>query len=156
METCIFCRIIKGIKPASLVYFDEKVLAFMDVQPVNPGHVLIIPRVHAANLSELDEETGAHMFRIAMRVNATLRRSKVKCEGVNLLLADGEAAFQEIFHVHLHVIPRFRGDGFRIHFGPDYGSKPARRQLDKVAGEIREAMGEMRSIVCINVSDSDC
>lgn len=79
----------------------------MDIQPVNPGHVLIIPRAHAARLSELDDETGAHMFKIAMRISEALRRSGMKCEGINLFLVDGEAAFQEVFHVHLHVIPRF-------------------------------------------------
>jgi len=137
MEDCVFCRIIKGIAPASVVYIDEKVVALMDIQPVNPGHVLIIPKAHAAQLSELDEETGAHMFRIAMRIVEALRRSSTRCEGVNLFLADGEAAFQEVFHVHLHVIPRFRGDGFEIKVGPHYGLKTDREELDKIAEKIR-------------------
>ncbi|MBE0519988.1 HIT family protein [Candidatus Bathyarchaeota archaeon] len=139
MEDCVFCRIIKGIAPASVVYTDEKVVALMDIQPVNPGHVLIIPKAHAAQLSELDEETGAHMFRIAMRIAEALRRSSIRYEGVNLFLADGEAAFQEVFHVHLHVIPRFRGDGFEIKVGPHYGLKTDRETLDKIAEKIRKA-----------------
>lgn len=138
MGDCVFCQIVKGTTPASVVYTDEKVMAIMDTQPVNPGHVLIIPKTHAAHLSELDEETGAHMFKIAMRVAAALRRSGVKCEGINLFLADGEAAFQYVFHVHLHVIPRFRGDGFEIKVGPNYGSRPNRKELDKIAERIRE------------------
>jgi histidine triad (HIT) family protein len=122
------------------VYSDEKVLAFMDAQPVNPGHVLVIPKAHAAQLSDLDEETGGRVFKVAMRVSAGLRRSGVRCEGVNLLLADGEAASQEVFHIHLHVVPRFRGDGFGIRFGPRYGSRPDKKELDKVALSIIKGM----------------
>jgi histidine triad (HIT) family protein len=140
MEDCVFCHIVKGVAPASIVYSDEKVLAFMDIQPVNPGHALVIPKAHVARLSGLDEETGAHLFRIAMRVADGVKRSGVKCEGVNLLLSDGEAAFQEVFHVHLHVIPRFRGDGFGIRFGRQYGLKAERNELDKISIKIREAM----------------
>jgi len=112
-------------------------MALMDVQPVNPGHVLIIPKIHVAQLSELSEETGVRMFKIAMRIAEALRQSGTKCEGINLFLADGEAAGQNIFHVHLHVIPRFRGDGFQIKVGPHYGLKPDRKELDKIAQKIR-------------------
>jgi histidine triad (HIT) family protein len=115
-------------------------MAFMDIQPVNPGHVLIIPKTHVAQLSELNPELGAYMFKVAMRVADALRQSDVKCEGINLHLADGEAASQEIFHIHLHVIPRFRGDGFGMRFGPNYGVKPDRKELDKVAERIRTSM----------------
>ncbi len=137
---CIFCSIVRNILPASRVYSDERVLAFMDTQPVNIGHVLIIPKAHAARLSELDIETGGRMFRVAMRIAEALRRSEIRCEGVNLFLADGEAAFQEVFHVHLHVIPRFKGDGFGLKFGPRYGCKPDRKELDRVAERIKAIM----------------
>ena len=80
------------------------------------------------------------MFKIAMRIDEALRRSGLRCEGVTLLLADGEAAFQEIFHVHLHVIPRFRGDSFGIRFGRDYGREPNRKELATVAGKIKVAL----------------
>lgn len=140
MDNCVFCEIVKGALPASIVYSDEKVLAFMDIQPVNPGHVLIIPKAHSAQLLELDEETGAHMFKIAMRLSRALRRSGVKCEGINLHLADGEAAFQDVLHVHLHVIPRFRGDGFGLKFGPTYNIIPDRRELDEIARRTQTAM----------------
>jgi len=141
MGECIFCSIARGAEPASVVHADRKVMAFLDAQPVNPGHVLIVPKVHAADLSELDEETGGHMFKIAMRVAAGLRRSGLRCEGINLHLADGEAAFQDVFHVHLHVIPRFRGGGFGLRFGPNYGYRPNRKELDITASKTREAMG---------------
>jgi histidine triad (HIT) family protein len=140
MNSCAFCSIVEGVEVASMVYSDDKIMAFLDIQPVNPGHVLIVPRVHAAQLSELDPETGGHMFKVAMRVAAAVRRSGVKCEGVSLHLADGEAASQEILHVHLHVIPRFRGDGFGFRFGPDYSIKRSRLELDEIAENIRKAM----------------
>lgn len=140
MENCVFCRIVKGVAPADVVYSDDTVLAFMDIQPVNPGHVLVIPKAHVAGLSDLDEMTGGHMFKIAMRVAKGIGKSGVKCEGVNFLLADGEAAFQEIFHIHLHVIPRFKGDGFGFRFGRQYGLKTDRRELQGIAARIREAM----------------
>ena len=140
LDDCIFCQIVKGVIPASTVYSDEKVLALVDIQPVNQGHVLVIPKAHAAHLSELNPETGGHIFKVAMRIADALRHSGIKCEGINLFLADGEAAFQDVFHVHLHVIPRFRGDGFGLKFGPNYGSKPDREDLDAAAKKIRTAM----------------
>jgi histidine triad (HIT) family protein len=141
MDGCVFCNIVKRTVPESMVYSDEKVLAFMDIQPVNPGHVLVIPRVHASGLSDLDEEIGAHMFKVGIRVAAAVKRSGVKCEGINLWLSDGRAAFQEIFHVHLHVIPRFEGDNLRISFGRRYSIKPARDELDAIAAGSRGALG---------------
>jgi len=140
LDDCVFCRIINGIEPASVVYSDNEVLAFVDTTPVNPGHLLVIPKVHAAQLSELDPETGGHMFKVAMRIAEASRRSGIKCEGVNLFLADGEAAFQDVFHVHLHVIPRFSGDRFGLKLGPEYGIRPDRKELDEIAGKIGTAM----------------
>jgi len=140
LPDCVFCKIVAGAAPASIVYSDEKVLAFMDARPVNPGHVLIIPKTHVAGLADLDEETGAHMFKVGMRIADDVKRSGVKCEGVNLLLSDGKAAFQEIFHVHLHVIPRFKGDNLRISFGRQYESKPEEEELEKIASKIRDVL----------------
>lgn len=140
MAKCIFCDIIEGAARASVVHKDETVTALMDIQPVNPGHVLVIPNNHAANLSELKGEVGAHMFKIAMRIAAALKRAGIRCEGVNLFLADGKAASQEIFHVHLHVIPRFREDGFGLKFGPNYGFRPGRDELDNVANKIKDVI----------------
>ena len=137
---CIFCKILAGELEVSLVYQDDRCSAFMDIQPVNPGHTLVIPNRHAGNLAELDEEEGAQMFRVARRLTEALRNSGVKCEGVNISLADGEAAGQEVFHVHLHVIPRYVGDGFGLRFGPHYGNRPERRGLNEIADRIRNAL----------------
>ena len=138
--SCVFCEIVRGTAQSSAVYADDTVMAFMDIQPVNEGHVLVIPRAHAAHLSELDEETGAQLFRVAMKLSQAIRQSEVRCEGIDLFLADGEAAGQEVFHVHLHIIPRFRGDGFGFRFGPHYSILPERARLDEVAADIRQAM----------------
>ena len=140
VETCVFCEILAGNLPASIVYQDALCSALMDIQPVNPGHVLVIPNHHAAFLADLEEETGAHMFRIAQRTAAALRVSGVRCEGVNLFLADGEAAMQDVFHVHLHVFPRYQGDGFGLRFSPDYFTRPERSELEEIAQDIRNAL----------------
>lgn len=140
MSECVFCDIVRGTADASIVYADGTVVAFMDIQPVNDGHVLIVPRVHAVGLDELEREAGAQLFRVAMDLSSALRQSAVRCEGVDLFLADGEAAGQEVFHVHLHVIPRYRGDGFGFRFGPDYDCLPERSRLDQLAADIWRAM----------------
>jgi histidine triad (HIT) family protein len=139
---CVFCDIIQGNAPASVVYADGLVMAFMDIQPVNEGHLLVVPRAHAANLAALDAEVGGHLFQVGSRLAAAVRKSGARCEGVNLFLADGEAAGQEVFHVHLHVIPRFGGDGFGLRFNPDYFRLPERAALDQVAASVRQVLEE--------------
>jgi methylmalonyl-CoA epimerase len=137
---CVFCRILDGALPGSVVYRDAACTALMDIQPVNPGHVLVIPNAHAPDLAALDPATGAHLFEIGRRIALALPRSGVRCEGVNFFLANGEAAGQEVSHVHLHVFPRFEGDGFRLKHGPDYNRKPAREALDVVAEGLRRGL----------------
>ncbi len=134
---CIFCKIIRGEIPASIVYRDELAIAFMDIGPVNPGHLLVAPTSHAASLAELREEDGERMFAAAQRLVGALRRSGVRCEGVNLFLADGEVAGQEVFHVHLHVVPRFRGDPVRFSWPR---SQPSRDELNAHTAAIRSAL----------------
>jgi histidine triad (HIT) family protein len=134
---CIFCDIVAGRQPASVVHSDESVIALLDIRPLNTGHLLVIPRAHAAYLADLDPALGGHMFAVAQRMAAALRRSGLPCEGVNLFLADGEAAFQEVFHVHLHVIPRTAGDGFRI---KAKWRRPSRAELESVAGRVRDGL----------------
>ncbi|GAB4579926.1 MAG: HIT family protein [Anaerolineales bacterium] len=137
MTDCIFCKILAGELPASFVYRDETCAAFMDIQPINPGHVLVIPHRHAANLAELDPAIGGQLFQIGQQIAAALYASGIPCEGVNYFLADGEAAGQEVFHVHLHVFPRFEGDGFGLKLSPKYFQLPEREELDRVAQRIR-------------------
>lgn len=137
---CIFCKLLSGELEASFVWRDDTCAAFLDIQPVNPGHMLVIPNRHAAYLSDLEIEDGAQMFRIAQRLSAALRKSGLHCEGVNFFLADGEAAMQEVLHVHLHVFPRHTGDGFGLKLPTTYFQKPERTELDQIADNIRQAL----------------
>ena len=112
----------------------------MDIQPINPGHVLIIPNNHIARFGELDEETGAHLFKLAIRISKILPNTGLRFEGLDVLIPDGEGAGQEVYHTHLHIFPRFKGDGFGLKFGPDYAKLPDRAELDKVAEQIKAAL----------------
>lgn len=136
--TCLFCRLIAGDGEVSVVHEDERTVTIMDIQPVQPGHMLVLPRGHATRLAELDPEDGAQMFRVAHAAAASLRASDLRCEGVNLFLADGEAAGQEEDHVHLHVWPRASGDGFGLRLPPDYAVRP-RAELDAAAEALRRS-----------------
>lgn len=140
MSDCVFCKILSGEFASSMVYRDDMCSAFLDIQPVNPGHLLVIPNKHVPYLADLDPNTGAHLFRVGQRLAAVLRASSLDCEGVNFFLADGEAAMQEVFHVHLHVFPRFDGDGFGLTFGPNYYNMPDRSELDRIAAHLREKL----------------
>jgi diadenosine tetraphosphate (Ap4A) HIT family hydrolase len=110
---CVFCRIVAGESPSSPVHDDDRVLAFMDINPATPGHLLVVPKRHATHLADLDREDGAAMFAVAQDL-AQAGRDALDADGVNLFLADGEVAGQEVFHVHLHVLPRRTGDGFGV------------------------------------------
>ena len=110
---CIFCAIAAKQAPASVVFEDEVCLAFMDLYPMVPGHLLVVPKTHAASLSELDEATGMHLFRIAQRMAAAVRGSGLRCEGINLFLPDGEAAGSDALQIpcligEVHRRPRER------------------------------------------------
>ena len=140
MKDCIFCRLLAGELPATFIFRDDEIAAFMDIQPVNPGHVLVIPVRHATYLADLDPPTAGRLMQEAQRIAAAIRGSGVRCEGINLFLADGEAAMQEVFHVHLHVIPRFAGDGFGLRFGPHYKELPSRSALEGVGSQIVRAL----------------
>ncbi len=141
MTDCIFCEILAGRQPASIIYRDEICTAFMDIRPVNPGHVLVVPIAHAVLITELDEASVRQMLWVAQQVDAALRASGIRCEAVNLFLADGRAAGQEVMHVHLHVFPRFRGDGHHLRFSPAYFIPTPAKELGKTAELIRKQMG---------------
>jgi histidine triad (HIT) family protein len=136
-DDCIFCRIVAGDSPVSTFYEDDLVLGLMTIGPVTTGHAMVIPKQHVAYLADLDEETGRHLWTVIHRTAAAVRASGVRCEGVNLFLADGAAAAQEVFHVHMHVFPRYVGDPFRIE--ADWDIKPSREELDQVAARIGAA-----------------
>ena len=133
---CAFCAIVDDAAPASRVYEDELVLAFMDIAPATSGHLLVVPKKHAPHLVDLCPEDGAQMFRVAQRLAQALRTSSIPADGINLFLADGEVALQEVFHAHLHVLPRTVGDGFTV--AADF-ARPPRDVVDAQAADIRAA-----------------
>ncbi len=141
MSDCEFCKIISGEYKSSKVYEDDSILAFMDIQPVNEGHVLIIPKKHVELIADLDNETSAKMFTVTNKINKALRRSDLKLEGINYFLADGEAGGQEVFHTHLHIYPRFNGDGFGMIYNENYRKiLPKRAELNNIAEKIQKLL----------------
>jgi len=140
---CIFCAIARGEAERSLVHEDDELLVVMDLQPVNPGHALVLPKPHARRLADLDGSAVAGLFLSAVKTAAALRESGIPCEGVNLIVADGEAAGQDVDHVHVHVVPRFEGDPFRIEREGGWYERP-RAELDEAARSLRSAWGEAR------------
>jgi histidine triad (HIT) family protein len=133
-ERCVFCEIVAGRLPASFVYTGDDVVAFLDIRPLTRGHLLVIPRQHAGRLETLDPQPAARMFTVAQRLAVALRRSGF-CAGTNLFLADGVLAGQEVFHVHLHVIPRSQRDGFGLR--AKRRGQPDRAELEATAGQMR-------------------
>ena len=137
MDDCIFCSIIKGSLPASMIYEDKDLLAFLDIQPVNKGHILIISRQHKELITELDDSILSRMFVLAKNIDKAIRESGIKAEGMNFFLADGKAAGQEVLHIHLHIIPRFNNDGFGFIFPEGYEKRPQRNELDIISHLIK-------------------
>lgn len=133
---CVFCAIGTGRAPAALVHEDDEFVGIVDLRPVTTGHLLVLPRAHYADLAELPPETGTRMFGVAQELAAALRRTDLPCDGINLFLADGKAAGQEIPHVHLHVIPRHADDGFVMQ--ADWRVRD-REELAEVAAKVRAA-----------------
>jgi histidine triad (HIT) family protein len=138
-DQCIFCEILNGNSPASFVYQDDTVVAFLDIQPITQGHVLVVPREHATLMSNVNETVAMRSFRVA-RMLSSVVRGTLGATGVNLFVADGESAFQDVPHFHVHVIPRYPNDGFGLTFPDRYAQPPSRAELEAIADAIRAAV----------------
>ena len=138
---CPFCSIVAGKAPASIIYEDATVLAFMDLNPVNVGHTLVVPREHWESIYEVPENALADLFSVVKRVSAAVKKT-VGAEGISILQLNGRAAGQSVMHFHVHVIPRFRGDPLSKAIGVMVGhqgfERLERRDLDATARKIRE------------------
>jgi histidine triad (HIT) family protein len=108
MNSCIFCRIAQKRVPANLVYEDGKAMAFLDIRPLNEGHTLIIPRLHYENIFDIPQELIMHIQGVTKRVALAVKKA-TQADGISIMQQNGKAAGQEIFHLHVHVIPRFEG-----------------------------------------------
>lgn len=121
----------------SRVYDDEDFFAILDIRPVNLGHVLLIPRKHYENIFDIPEELSAKIYPAAQKIAAALKKS-INCDGVNLVQNNGEAAGQEVFHAHLHLIPRFKNDGIRI--GAEHKSYAGEEDMCNCGKRIADAL----------------
>lgn len=137
MSSCIFCAIAAGEAPARVVHEDERTLAFMDLFPLTRGHSLVIPKAHCDSLIDADPDDAAAIMRTAQLVAQAAMRAYAP-DGLNLLQTNGAAAMQTVFHLHVHVLPRYVGDGFTVQFDRHKGTDP---ELDETAGLLRGALG---------------
>ena len=115
MEDCIFCKIIKGEVPCKKILETEKTISFLDINPVTPGHILIIPKEHYENIFETPDVILEEINTTCKKI-AILVKKKLNATGVNVLNSSGKDAQQEVFHLHYHVIPRYKNDTLKIHF----------------------------------------
>lgn len=120
MENCIFCKIANSEIPSATVYEDADFRAILDIAPAAKGHVIILPKKHAANLFEADEELLSKALLVAKKVAAAMMKA-LGCDGVNVLQNNFEAAGQTVFHLHIHLIPRYKEDGLKIAAWPQGG-----------------------------------
>ena len=132
---CIFCELIHGGGEVSICYEDSQALAFLDIQPVNAGHVLVVPRQHYESLADLPSDLARHLFDVALRLAPIVRRL-AGADGLNVIVNSGASAGQDVFHYHVHVIPRRSDDGFLVPLPFDGSSPPDRTLLDAMAARI--------------------
>jgi histidine triad (HIT) family protein len=136
---CIFCDLIRGAAEVSICYEDATALAFMDIQPVNPGHVLVVPKAHYETLVDVPHDVAMHLFEVSMRLAPVIRRM-AGARDMNIVVNSGAAAGQNIFHYHVHLIPRTNTDGFDIPLPFDRSLMPDRTLLDAMAARITTAL----------------
>lgn len=136
---CPFCDLIRGAAEVSLCYEDATALAFMDIQPVNLGHTLVVPREHYESLHDIPHEVAMHLFGVAMQLGPVIRRV-TGAEGMNMVVNSGAAAGQDVFHYHVHLIPRSPGDGFDVPLPFPGSAMPDRTLLDATAARIIAAL----------------
>lgn len=136
---CTFCDLIQGAAEVSICHEDADSIAFMDIQPVNNGHVLVVPRQHYESLTDVPQELGLHLFKVTMRIAAAVRKVS-GCDDLNIVVNSGAEAGQDEPHYHVHIIPRRQGDGFDIPLPFDGSAMPERSVLDAYAARIVSAL----------------
>lgn len=146
---CTFCDLIQGAGEASICYEDGHAIAFMDIQPVNAGHVLVVSRRHYERFEEVPVELAMHLFRVATKLVPAVKKV-ADADGMNIVVNSGSAAGQDEPHYHVHVIPRCAGDGFDIPLPFAAADMPDRTLLDATAVRImtalRDPMGALRQV----------
>jgi histidine triad (HIT) family protein len=135
--SCVFCEIVAGTAPAIRIYEDDDYLAILDIRPFTRGHTLVLPKRHTVDLTDTPPETLAEMVAIAQRIGLAARASELGADGTNIAINDGRAAFQSVFHVHLHVVPRRDGDKLAFAKGMLLRRDPDREATGRI---LREAL----------------
>lgn len=136
---CVFCAVIAGRLPASFVYRDDRAVAFLDVYPVHPGHTLVVPRTHVVDLLDCPGDVASHLFDVSRRLAPAVVQAAAAA-GFNVWTANGRAAGQQIFHLHVHILPRFEDDAFGLRFPQSYPQEATRADLDAMAEQIRRRL----------------
>lgn len=139
MEDCIFCKIINGEIPSYKIYEDELVYAFLDITQVTPGHTLVVPKKHAKDIFEYDEELASQVFARIPKIARALEKAYPDMQGLNIINNNREVAYQSVFHSHIHLIPRFSPhDDFSMHFG-NHQDQYNPTLMEAIAKRIRES-----------------
>lgn len=136
-DDCIFCKLANGVFPTNSIYEDENFNVILDVSPANRGHALILPKQHCDNIFEIDDETASKIMPLAKKI-ATAVKKVTGCDGVNVQQNNGTAAGQSVFHLHVHIIPRFDDDKFKLVWDPKSFSD---EELAATAEELRAEIG---------------
>ena len=134
---CLFCDIVAGEAPAIRVYEDDGYLGILDIRPFTRGHTLVIPKRHTVDLTDTPPDTCAELVRIGQRIAKAARRSGLHADGNNVVINDGKSAFQSVFHIHLHVLPRQSGDKMSVAKGMLLRRDPDREETGRI---LREAL----------------
>lgn len=137
MIDCVFCKIIAGEIPAHKIYENDEVLAFLDIHPVNPGHVLIVPKAHFENMLDAPAHVLSAMSEVSQKIAKAVMKT-VGAEGFNLNVNNGKMAGQVIFHLHMHIVPRFSGDGLRLWTGREYKEGEAEMLVKNIKSALSE------------------
>lgn len=138
-SSCIFCAVVAGEAPASLVYQDADAVAFLDLYPVHPGHTLVVPRRHVPDLMSCPPQLAGRLMQISARLAPAIVKA-TGAAGFNVWTANGRAAGQEILHLHFHILPRHEGDAFGLRFPKGYPREAGRQELDEMAARIQQAL----------------
>ena len=138
--SCVFCEIVAGTAPAIRIYEDDDYLAILDIRPFTRGHTLVLPKRHTVDLTDTPPETLADMVAIGQRIGLAARVSELGADGNNIAINDGRAAFQSVFHVHLHVLPRRDGDKLSFAKGMLLRRDPDRKETGRI---LRDALARI-------------
>lgn len=135
-DDCIFCKLANGDIPTNSLYEDDIVKVIFDASPASKGHVLILPKNHFDNIFELDDETAAHVFKIATKISKAYKQT-LNFEGLNVIQNNGEAAGQTVFHFHMHIIPRYKNDTVNVNWTP---GKASQEDIDAIKDEVSKLL----------------